>query len=177
MSEPPKWVLDKLEEIHPLCRLGYGGGLRDDEVGIIELWRVREAPTTILGEPFLGRVFGSSYDPVERVPLLVMSARMSEVVSGEVIDAVRQALSSFKERATKARIEQGRLEEEKLRELAEEMGDRVWFESQKTGAPRGTIVPDECITSEERAVATGEYAEQHSRETHYLPTHEGVPVK
>jgi hypothetical protein len=97
--EVPQWVLDKIEALHPIARLGAGGGLADDEIGVIELWRSREVETTILGSPFLGHVFGSHYDPLERVPLLVMTARVDEVYSGAVIDAVKIALTSFKDRA------------------------------------------------------------------------------
>jgi hypothetical protein len=163
--EPPKWVLDKLEELHPICRLGAGGGLRPDEIGVLELWRVREAPTTVVGEPFLGRVFGSHYDPLERVPLLIMTAHIDEVYSGDVIGAVRLALTSFAERSKAAKIKQAAEEEEKLQEMAEDMGDRIWHESQQTGAARGNLVELSSITEMDKLIATGEWAAQNSRVT------------
>ncbi len=175
--QPPQWVLDKIEELHPLCRLGYAGG---NEIAIVELWRVREAPTTMLGSPFYGKVYGSYYDPLERIPLQIMAASLDEVWSGQVIDAVKIALSNFKERAIAAHRERGQEEQRELEALAEDLGDRWWHAQQQTGAARGDVVLESQITADDRAVATGEWSAANDWSNKYvdrMQESEGVPIK
>lgn len=173
--QPPQWVLDKIEEIHPLCRIGYAGG---DEFAICELWRQREAPETFLGTPFLGRVFGSRYDPVERVPLQIMTCPISDVMYGHVIEQIRVATTSFRDRAIAMRRQKGIEEEAFVKEMAEDLGDRFWSESQRSHE-RGVAVPDKAITPEERAVANGDWAAQHDWSNKYIDRmpQNGMPLK
>ena len=173
--QPPQWVLDKIEELHPLCRLGYDGG---DEYAVCELWRVREAPTTMIGAPFLGHVYGSRYDPLEKVPLQIMTAGFVEVQTGAVIDRVKAALTSFKDRAIAMRRAKGEEEEAFVQEMAEELGDRFWHEGRRSHE-RGVAVADKHIMAEEKAIADGTWSSKHDWSNKYVDRmpQNGVPIK
>jgi hypothetical protein len=166
--DPPKWVLDKIEEVHSLCRLGYDDD-EPNEFAVLELWRVREAPETIMGYPYRGHIYGSPYDPLERVALHLMSVPFLSVFDGSVIDMLKRAVLPFHEKSRAALLKEGEEVEQQITAMAEEMGDRAWFESHKTGAPRGPIVPNKEITEEDKSIIRGDWAEQHSQKESFLP--------
>lgn len=162
---PPDWVCREVEKVHPICRLGYEGG---DVMHLIELWRVRERPTTIMGREFKGRIFGSKYDLLMRVPLAITTVPIEQAFSGEVINVVRRLTKNFAKRRMEALLEEGRRQEAELRSMAEEMGKEVYWQHKKGVNGRGTIVPDEQITPFEKSVATGEWREQNSLVDSYI---------
>jgi hypothetical protein len=65
-------------------------------------------------------------------------------------------------------LAKGKAEEEEIKAMAEEMGDRLWHEQHKTGAARGNVVLNSEITAQDKAIATGDWAAEHSLATSYV---------
>jgi hypothetical protein len=172
---PPQWVLDAIYATHHLCRLGWAGG---PQFAVVELWRQREAPETIAGEPFLGHVYGRSYDAVLYVPLHIMDATVAQVFDGTVVDMVKRATSSFKERVIAARRQIGLEIEKDLQEQSAQLGDQFYHEMQRDGAPRAPIVARKFLSEQEKAVIAGDYEAAHDYTDRFIPQPGvGAPIK
>lgn len=163
---PPQWVLDEIYKVHHLCRLGWAGG---PEFAIVELWRQQEAPETIAGEPFLGHVYGKSYDHIAYVPLHIMDASVWQVFDGTVVDMVKRATSSFKDRVIAARRAEGEAIEKDLNAQAEQLGDEYYSAMHRDGAPRAPVVAKKFLTEHEKAVIGGDYEAAHDYTNRFVP--------
>lgn len=171
---PPDWVLEKLEEISPRARLGFAGG---DTFAIVELWRTREAPETIL-PTYNGHVFGRYYDPLAFVPKHVADIDVQDVFNGNVILHVKEWARPFRERAIEQLSEKGKEEDRIIREQAEEAGKELYWRAQRS-PHRGPMVANKHLTQEDKEILSGEYNAHHSLEDFYMPdmTRPENPIK
>lgn len=162
--EPPKHILDAIEAVHPMVRIGWEGRERktDDELNagqfhLIQLYHQRDA-SRCFHDPWRNRgpLYGSRYDPLKYVPFRIETLEHKDVFGGRVVEMVKGMMGDFYSELVAARSEQGRDWDRYIHDLATEAADRMFFENNKTDATRGLPTPYKCTTEEDKAVLSGE---------------------
>lgn len=160
---PPAWVCKKIEEVHPWARLGWQGRERKtaDELNagqfvVLQLYHQRDAKRTLL-HPWndQGPIFGSRFDPLQRVPIMVKSVTNEDVFSGRVLDLLKEWITPLKQRIDETEAETSRDLDRKYSDMAREHVSHLHHAAMKTGATRPKPVAKKYLTKREKDLLSG----------------------
>ena len=160
----PEWVSRELERLHPQLRLGWMGQERlspDEPLNkgsffLLQLYHRRDAERTLhFAWESSGPIWGSRYDPLQRVPFVMQPLSNEEVFTGEVLQIVREMMVPLKERLHSAMKEEGKVLDAEMDDLAGEMGEQMYWNSKRHDAEL-TCLPDKMIAQSDKDIATGD---------------------
>ena len=160
----PDWVCTELERIHPWVRLGWLGEKRqspDEELNkgsffLLQLYHARDAALTMYC-PWedAGPVWGSRYDPLRRVPVIIQPMTTEEVCSGEVIRLLRKMMNSnITKDAVDSRAEAGKQFQQEVDDVAEASGERARHARKKLD--HAVPYAKKFLTQEEKDMLSGD---------------------
>ena len=162
---PPDWVCRSLESIHPRVRLGWRGRERADadelnagEFMLLELVAARKADRTFRS-PWAdsGPVYGSDYDRLSLVPMMVYDVSPEDVFSGRVVSLLKRWMSPIQERMDESHHARQKNWREQIHEMAEAAGDELYWKAQRGQTEGAPIVAKKHITPEEKARVNGDW--------------------
>jgi hypothetical protein len=161
----PQWVLDEIERVNPLARLGWAGEDRESKdeplnkgmFAVLDLYPKRLADRTfktLWGDR--GPVFGSYYDPLERIPVWISNIAPEDVFSGAVIGIIKRYCEDIQERLDRTWREEQEQQRKMKKELAGEVGSYMYWQSKRESNATNTL-PQKFVTQEEKARAAGDF--------------------
>lgn len=164
--EAPDWVCKEVERINPLARLAWAGeartsnkeALNKGSFAIIDLYPKRMADVTfktLWGDR--GPIFGSSYDPLQRVPVWIDNVSPEDVHSGKVVAIIKRFCTDIQERLNRTWQEEQESQRRDRREMAGEIGSYMHWDAKKS-LHATNVIADKHITKAEKAVAAGDVA-------------------
>lgn len=166
----PKWMIEKIEGLNSSLRLGYYGGI---DLAVIQLLPVKVAEATLIGNPWNNRgpIYGTKFDRVTQVPMHIVDLPIKEVFYDfdSVYSKLKRWLRPFKERVLEDAAEEGREYEDGVRELAEELGDYLYWHANQTGSGGVEAMPKKFLTPEEKEVLNGDAREKNSLVDSFMP--------
>lgn len=162
---PPQHIVAKLEEINPNVRLGwtarkYAGAPAGGAFAVLDLY-----PRALAEQSFeawwddSGPVFGSSYDPLQRIPIIKKWYTPIQVFNGDVVGWVKHASRTDKQFARYIRERNERLIKERTdarKDMAGELGEELYWRGQRGTEPVPTI-PDKDVTAADKAKLDGSW--------------------
>jgi len=152
---PPNHIVEELYRVTKDARLGWDGASKT--FALIQLYHTRDSERTFFGDFWRGRgpVFGHSYDPLQKVPMLIAHVKPEEVFSGKVIPMVRRWLTPIKERTMASARKKGHEYQSQLNDLAEAGGDRLYWQAQR-GTSSSTQIANKFVTEDDKALLRGD---------------------
>lgn len=163
----PEWVTKELERIHKRVRLGWWGWPKKDplelNVGtfmILQLYHWRDAENTIRGFwNERGPIYGSNFDRLMFIPVMIERVTPMQVYQGTVISRVRELMKLVEQRIREQRLEKGKAYKSETRDRAEAMVDYMRYHNRKNwqnqSSDRTRIRQD--LTQHEKDVLDGKY--------------------
>ena len=163
--EPPKHICQKIEELHKWARLGWEGRERrtPDELNpgqfvVLQLYHQSDAKKTMLQLwNKAGPVYGSYFDPLQRIPVRTFAVTPEEVFYGTVLDKLKEALQPIKERIDLSELEASKTLDAKYTDMARERVSYMRHAANKTGATRPKPVAKKFLTKREKALLSGDF--------------------
>ena len=160
---PPKWVCEKIESVHKWARLGWQGREKStpDELNpgqfvVLQLYHQRDAKRTLLQHwDHRGPVFGSYFDPLQRVPIMVKSVANEDVFSGAVLDHLKEWCQPLKPRLDECEAEANKTLDSKYTDMAHERISHMHHAANKTGATRPRPVARKFLTKADKNILMG----------------------
>lgn len=157
---PPEYVLEEVERLHPHARVGWIGDEDDPKAGFYFIQLIpKQLVAYEMNQPWedLGPIFGSDYDPLERVPYMMAGPfHPRKEKWAEVLQALKKMLEPFNDRIYKENRKLGEAYDDAVRDLAGEMGSYIYWQSKQTNAAQRRDIPYKSLTEEEKAVLRGE---------------------
>ena len=155
---PPQYVLDEIERLHPWARLGW-----TEEGPTPGFYFVQLIPKRVFefefNEPWgdLGPIYGSDYDPLERVPYMMAGPFHPKSEKWEdIIASLKDYFEPLNERLYKENRKKGEAYDDYVKDLAGEMGSYLYWRSKQTDAAQRRDIPYKALTEEEKSVLRGE---------------------
>jgi hypothetical protein len=162
----PEWVCRELERVCPRVRLGWAGrertspeqSLNQGSFMLLELVRVRVADRTFR-TPWgdRGPVYGSDYDRLTQVPLMIYDVSPEDVFSGRVVVLLRRWLLPINQRIAEQQLERERALRSRIKDIAGDMGSHLYRQAQKSWEGGDIRQARKFETPEDRARLNGDW--------------------
>jgi hypothetical protein len=160
---PPKHICDELERVHKWARLGWQGrekkgpdDLNPGQFVVLQLYHQRDAAQTLLQHwNNRGPVFGTKFDPLQRVPIMVKAVPTQAVFDGSVITLLREWIQPLKPRLDEAEAEATSNLDRQYTDMARERVSRMHHAANRTGATRPKPVARKFLTKRDRDILSG----------------------
>jgi hypothetical protein len=165
----PEYICKEIERIHKRARLAwFGQDRKSDEEPLnkgtfilIQLMHWRDAENSPMQSRWEGRfgpIFGSRYDLLMRVPMMVCKVSPEEVFSGKVLARLKYTMKPIRERLYEENLKKGQEYERTVTEQAEATADHMLWHNSKNWQNSSSIrtLTKEDVTEEDKAVLRGE---------------------
>ncbi len=141
---PPQHILDKLQSLHPMIRLGWwselagGPDSSDDESNrgcfvLLQLYHKRDADRTYLDSwNSTGPVFGKDYDHGVRTPIWLKRYSKRDVFNGDIIGDVIEMLRPYSERYIESAQAKGAMMASKMKDISGDAGEFLYHRARKS---------------------------------------------
>lgn len=169
---PPQRILDQIERLHKWARLGWKGTedtydaqgkllkkAQPDEgtFMLLQLYHKTDVDKSISGLwPNEWPVYGSKYDKLDRIPVMVGMFSKEEVFSGECLVKLRHWMKPIRQRIIESALEKGQAYERQVQELAGEQGSFLYWKAKRKPEGGKKLVSKSDVTEEDKAVLRGE---------------------
>lgn len=174
----PEWVCRELERINPRVRLGWAGREpKDGELNagtfmLLELVQSRRRNATFrTAWDDRGPIYGSAFDRLMMVPLMVYDIAPEDVFSGAVVSLLRRWMTPIKPRLEQTEKQQRAETRAEIREMAEAAGSEMYWKAQR-GLDDGAVPirpANKFLTQKEKDLLTGDWERKPEPETHVSP--------
>jgi len=161
----PEWVCKEIERLHPYLRLAWLGEDRqspDEDLNkgaffLLQLYHVRDAELTMLF-PWdrAGPIWGSSFDPLQRVPIIVCPLETQAVFDGSVLKLVKDMSENITTRMRRAINEEAQGFQDKIDEMADEWGDYLYYKRHRHDGNWSSDAK-KFLTKEDKDMMSGDY--------------------
>jgi hypothetical protein len=160
---PPWEAVENLERLESTARLAWfpdpqkaEGELNAGAFALLQLYP-RAKMDEILYEPWgdKGPVFGSTWNNDKYYPAWLANFTKEQVFSGSFILDVRRWMRPLKERVVESAQELGREKQARMRDMAEEAGDRMYHKAQKS-LDRPPVLAKKFVSEEDKAILSGD---------------------
>jgi hypothetical protein len=141
---------------------------------LLELVQVRRADATFR-TPWADRgpIYGSQFDRLTQVPLMVYDVTSEDVFSGRVVHLLRRWQTPITQRVQETWEKRRKEDRSAIRSIAEEAGKEMYWRAHRD-VHRPQVVAQKFVTEKEKSILTGEW--EAKRETKTAPSVAPVSV-
>lgn len=163
--EPPKWVSEEIERIHPRARVGWIGAPRVDEdvdgpngfFMVLQLYHRRDAEHTLYQRwDKAGPIYGSDFDPLTWVPIIKFPVSPMDMCQGRVLPRLKEEMRPFRERILLAAQEDDAAYERQFDDLCSEIGEKLYHKACLGTADRGPDLARKFVDQDTKDILTGD---------------------
>ena len=180
--EAPAEAVRRLHRLNHMARLAWFGHERhpDDEgelnhgaFALLQLYP-RHLEDETMYEPWSdkGPVYGASWDANRYAPVWLANFTKEEVSEKHgfpFLEKVKRWMRPMTERVMESAKQRGLDEESRIRDPAEEAGDRLWHDGQRSTTNSKNIVASKFLTAEDKYVLSGDKSAANSWENKFMP--------